>query len=278
MSNVILFDMDGTLTPSRKKVDDKVIYMLYLLNHNKNIRKVGIITGSGYNYIEDQMEKFLDLLISDLDPEKFILLPCNGTQSYEFFEEGHFGISSSVSMRAKLGDKAFELLIKQLVYLQHSLTTAFPDLPVSGHFVSNRGSTINWSPVGRDAPSDLRRKFVKYDKEKGVRSAAKRMIEDSLKTQHELLPDFGGLASGITVALGGETSLDIYPDGWDKTFPLDRFKDDKVWFIGDKCQENGNDKAIYDRFVEFGRAFETSGPEETVSIVYRKIMPFLINN
>ena len=50
---------------------------------------------------------------------------------------------------------------------------------------------------------------------------------------------------GIEIALGGQTSLDIFPSGWNKTFALQHFIGRDVWFVGDRCEEGGNDHAIY---------------------------------
>jgi phosphomannomutase len=68
---------------------------------------------------------------------------------------------------------------------------------------------------------------------------------------------------GLTIKLGGDTSFDIFPEGWDKTFCLQHFSDYTHWFVGDRCGENGNDKEIYDLLKEKDKAFETSGPDET---------------
>ena len=69
------------------------------------------------------------------------------------------------------------------------------------------------------------------------------------------------------MALGGSTSFDIYTTGWDKTYCLTWFGDRICWFVGDKCKEGGNDKQLYDTLVKSGRAFESTGPEDTEAII-----------
>jgi len=73
----------------------------------------------------------------------------------------------------------------------------------------------------------------------------------------------------ITVKFGGDTSFDIYPNGWDKTYALRHFAGGEwnFWFVGDRCYENGNDYEIFEYLKETGRAFETGGPEETIEII-----------
>ena len=76
--------------------------------------------------------------------------------------------------------------------------------------------------------------------------------------------DVKGLKNKITIKLGGDTSFDIYPTGWDKTYGLRHFSGWDVWFVGDLCYENGNDLEIYESCGSQG--FQT-GPNETVEII-----------
>ena len=77
--------------------------------------------------------------------------------------------------------------------------------------------------------------------------------------------------------IGGDTSFDIYPEGWDKTFALKHFPHD-LWthyFIGDRCYPDGNDFEIFNFLNKEGRAWETSGPEETIEIIEINLMKTL---
>ena len=75
----------------------------------------------------------------------------------------------------------------------------------------------------------------------------------------------------VQVKLGGETSFDIFPEGWDKTYALKHFSDYTCWFVGDRCGENGNDKEIYDALVRERRAFSTTDTHKTSIIIERII-------
>ena len=74
---------------------------------------------------------------------------------------------------------------------------------------------------------------------------------------------------GVTVKLGGDTSFDIFPTGWDKTYALNHFDKNSwsFWFVGDRCYPQGNDYEIFSLLKDSGRAYETSGPEETLEII-----------
>ncbi len=64
MKKIILFDMDGTLTPARKAMTRDVAEKLFEL-HNTDY-DIGIISGSGLNYILEQCEIFLKCYGKDL--------------------------------------------------------------------------------------------------------------------------------------------------------------------------------------------------------------------
>ena len=125
---------------------------------------------------------------------------------------------------------------------------------------------INWSMIGRDAKEKERAAFAKLDKEYEVRVAlckALRVRLDSL-----------GLED-IEFALGGTTSVDIYPQGWDKTYALSHFDNRPVWFVGDKCAPIGNDYTIWKKLQPLDRSYATSGPQETYRILKECILPSL---
>ena len=135
-------------------------------------------------------------------------------------------------------------------------------IPLTGEFVSYRQSLLNWCPIGRAAGDEEREAFIKYDQENNLRQ---KYLEDLRQYCKEK-------KIKVTCALGGQTSIDIYPAGWDKSYALQHFEDHVCWFIGDKCTGTGNDKQIYDALLDTGRAYQTTGPEETISII-NKIIP-----
>ena len=61
MSNkiVALFDMDGTLTPVRKQMKQEMVDAINSLTQHC---RVGIVTGSKYSYVVDQMPQLFGLL------------------------------------------------------------------------------------------------------------------------------------------------------------------------------------------------------------------------
>ena len=123
---------------------------------------------------------------------------------------------------------------------------------------------INWSPVGRDATDIERDAFIDLDTKEDVRNK----LRESLRVRLD--------ASGLhetDLNLGGSTSIDVHPHGWDKTHALRHCGDKTVWFVGDKCAPGGNDWSLWSALQPMNRSFITSGPDHTAQIVREKIMP-----
>ena len=250
MKHIVLYDMDGTLTPPREPLEESLIPALELLSE---VAEIGIVTGSDFNYLKQQIGSLLD---HSIIRKKLHLLPCNGTKHYyppsNNYEEHK--LIHEANMIENLGRRKFTQLMLLLIEQQANFSNE--RFPLTGHFIDYRGSTINWCPIGRNAQAEDRQFFVDYDN-----SFSPTLREVYLGR----LRHYANLQriDGLTIKLGGDTSFDIFPDGWDKTYCLQHFVDYTHWFVGDRCGENGNDKEIYDVLKEQKRSFETSGPDET---------------
>jgi len=257
MDNIILFDMDGTLTPARKPMEPQMQDALLELS---KVAKVGIVTGSGYDYVMQQCGAFLK---SNRDLSDFTIMPCNGTQKYVWdkseWERDKWRKESSLDMREHIGEDKFRFLMYMLSErLYYTLMKEYKKFPATGHFISYRGSLLNWCPVGRLANDEDRKKFIEYDRRHGIR-------------QHNLeLLRATNLSNILSFSMGGNTSIDIYPKGWDKTYALNHCGNLTPWFIGDRCTaKDGNDKPLYDKIKETNpeRAFEVKTTDETIEII-----------
>ena len=250
MKKIVLFDMDGTLTPARKRLEWNVLDSL--IDLQRSGIEIGIVTGSDMDYIKQQMDIAFD--ISALDPSAVHYLPCNGTKYYRL-KYGAFVPKYENNMRQHVGEDNWRKLIKLLANLQASMATVY-DFPLTGNFLNYRGSMVNWCPIGRQSSDDDRSFWVKLDKTQNIRKNWITIVRDGFKN--------AGLQE-VVIKLGGETSFDIYPEGWDKTFAFSNFAEHTVYFIGDRCDENGNDREAYLLAGELG--YSTSGPEETRKII-----------
>ena len=262
-NTVVLFDIDGTLTESRRPINKE---MLIILRELARHAEIGFITGSSLEYVKEQLWSVLN------DPvikRNCHIFPCNGTE-YVIPQGGDeeliFHRISKASMIDSLGSERFTELMGIICILQAEIVQNFKELPLTGHFVQNRGSTINWCPIGRNAIHEDRKKFRQIDFEHCTRLLFKDKLEKELEKRN--FP--------VVVKLGGDTSFDIYPKGWDKTYVFRHFdeQDWDFWFVGDRCGSTGNDYEIFKYLQPQGRAFETGSPEETIEIIEN----YIINN
>ena len=251
MKHVILFDMDGTLTPTRGKMTWE---MSLCLKDLSKLAGIGIVTGSGMDYLEEQCS----ILWESVDPSLVTLMPCNGTQVHKW-KNGVFERIFSVDMRKKMGNDKFDKLMEGLIFNQFMYCFSSEcDHALTGHFISYRESMINWCPVGRNATRDQRLDFIHSDSVSNTRERLKDKIELYLRL-HDIYD--------VAFSLGGSTSIDIYPVGWDKTYSLNHYGDSTCWFVGDKCTNNGNDRTIYEKLNKVNRSFQTNEPDNTIDII-----------
>ena len=263
---IVLFDMDGTLTEPRSVLGDKVLQSLRKLSSHTEI---GIVTGSSFEYMKQQMSA---LLHDDLR-FRLHLLPCNGTFYYApgLFKSGHsFDLVHECDMRKEMGEEKFNFLMAELIHRQAAILD-YTDFPLTGHFIDYRGSMINWCPIGRNANSFDRQTFKDFlKKNDNFRQWQIKTLKGQLANRE--------ISNSLVLKLGGDTSIDIYPKGWDKTYALKHFSDLTVWFVGDRCTGDGNDKELYDVLLKDSRAFETTGPTRTIEIIEEMIIPRLRSN
>ena len=86
--------------------------------------------------------------------------------------------------------------------------------------------------------------------------------------------EFSNARIPVTIKLGGETSFDIFPNGWDKTYAMNHFEGYEIYFLGDRCGDNGNDKEIFDA-LQPECSFWVEGTQHTKEILQEILIPKL---
>ena len=253
----LLFDMDGTLTEARKEIQQDTVDLLKQLCDRDHL--VCVVSGSPFSYISEQLR-----LEKTQYDKSLYLMPCNGTQIYSQNDSsGVYEQTYKVTMRDHLAahsslSEPHKELVHNILELQLYAMRRY-DFPTTGNFVSDRGSMINWSPIGRDASHEVRATFSAEDNKKDLR----KHLCDCLRVRL----DASDLRT-TDLALGGSTSIDIFPRGWDKTYALQHIDPQvKVWFWGDKCQPGGNDHALWAHLQPESRSFEVKSPDEALRSV-----------
>jgi len=121
-----------------------------------------------------------------------------------------------------------------------------------GTFIEYRTGMLNICPVGRSCTQAERDQFAEYDKEHHIRE---KLVAEFRKE----FPD-----AGLSFAIGGQISIDVFPNGWDKRYCLRYLEQDNVgniYFFGDKTMEGGNDHEIFSDPRTKG--YTVTSPEDT---------------
>jgi phosphomannomutase len=238
---LIAFDVDGTLSLSRSKIDSE---MAELLKKLLSIKKVAIITGGAFADIKKQI---LDEIGEKEERnQNLILLPTNGGGLWVFDSQWQ-----EISCH-KLTTEEKEKIIKAIKETEQQNPELCDNLS-HGPKIQDRNSEITYSALGEHAPVELKQIWDK-DFQKRI------TLQNVLK---EKLPNF-------EVKIGGTTSIDITPKGMDKAYGINKLiehfklaKED-ILFVGDAVYENGND---YPVFLMGIKTIKVSGPEETKQII-----------
>ena len=201
-----IFDVDGTLTPSRKKIEHEfwAPFLIFCRNHDV------YLTGS-------DRQKTLEQLGLDICYTAKRVYNCSGSDAYEKDKNVY--------------RDDWELPKDVEMHLNDELV--FSDFPLrNGNHIERRPGGVNFSILGRDSnPMKGRKEYISWDNIHGEREyIARRLLYN--------FPD-------LTVALGGQTGIDIGPKGADKSQILRDFnEDDELHFFGDRMKEGGNDYSL----------------------------------
>lgn len=234
---LVLFDVDGTLTPARLTISDEMKATLQAL------RKKVVVGFVGGSDLSKQVEQLGSTVLQDFD----YCFSENGLTAYKMGKE-----LASQSFIGWIGEEKYNKLAKFVLRYLSEL-----DLPVRrGTFIEFRNGMINVSPVGRNASTQERNDFEKFDLEHKIRET----MVSALKKE---FPDYG-----LTYSIGGQISFDVFPTGWDKTYALQHVADEnfkEIHFFGDKSYKGGNDYEIYNDERTIGHAVKE--PADTIRIL-----------
>lgn len=215
--NRFIFDVDGTLTPSRGKIDPAFAeYFQHFCESNC----VYLVSGSDYAKTIEQLGETLCQSVE-------IVFSCSGN---EVWVKGRK--DEKYSNKWTLPDISRYWLEGKLKESQFVLRT--------GNHIEERTGTVNFSVVGRNATLKERKLYVAYDLEHNERK--------------KLVDAFNHTFRDLEARIGGETGIDIYERGRDKSQILEHFnKKDRLYFFGDKMREDGNDYPLAQVIKRYNR-------------------------
>ena len=239
MKKLIVFDLDGTLAPSKSALGPD---MAALLHNLLGIVKVAVISGGNWPQFEKQ-------LLSNLPEDKRLanlsVLPTCGTKFFQYSSDWKELYSEDFTAKER----------EQII---SSLDKAFGEAGfkverVWGEVIEDRGSQITFSALGQQAPLAEKEK---WDPDFAKRKKIKALLDP-------LIP-------GFSVRLGGATSIDVTKPGIDKAYGIRKLRDllgislKEMIYIGDALFPGGNDYPAEQAGVV---SIPVRGPDDTKRVI-----------
>jgi phosphomannomutase len=238
---LVAFDLDGTLTPSKSPLQPDMSELLVKLLEKC---KVAVISGASLKQFEKQFLGHLTASPSELS--HLYILPTNGASLCQY-------------KAGWLCEHSYDLSEEE----KNKIYTAFKEVFAETHFeppaklygeqIEDRGTQVTFSNFGMQAPLELKEK---WDPDHAKRLKLVKALEPRL--------------SDFAVHMGGATSIDITRKGVDKAYGLSQvlkatgITSDKLLFIGDELRPGGNDEPAL-ALHEDSRP--VSGPEDTKKVI-----------
>ena len=211
MEKIYAFDVDGTLTEPRQKIDPK--FNQFFLNFaRKNL--VYLVTGSDRSKILEQL------------PEETI------NACY-----GMFACSAAeLWAGSRLIYRKEHVFPDGLIRAAEHLIDTSPYDQRYGTHIEHRPGMLNITTVGRQATTEQRKHYHAWDQENRERDEFIRVLQMQY-------PEY-------EFSAGGEISIDIVPFGWTKAVAKteieQRHFECGITFFGDRMSTGGNDKPLAD--------------------------------
>ena len=239
----LLFDMDGTLTDARQLITTDVVEALTAI---KTGTKRYLVTGSDMSKIEQQIPYTLLLNLFDR------VYACNGTRVYNCrldMDDENLPPEPDLIHNVTLSDYYSEADLNHIMNVLLQTAASTHTKVKTGTFVEWRGSQINFSIVGRNCTQAQREDYIKWD----TKSEERKKIVDHLRKE------FKGW--GLSFRLGGQISIDITREGWDKSYAFKNMTEtpDQCIFFGDKICTDGND---FDIAMKCAKYHHIEGPAD----------------
>lgn len=248
---LIVFDLDGTLAPSKTPMDAEMVKLITSLLES---RRVAVIGGGKYDLFKFQLLGPLKKTSREL-LQKLFLFPTTSTSFYRF-EGGWkkvYAHQLTKEQRQKI-KKTFLRVFEELEYKHPEKTY--------GKIIEDRGTQVTFSALGQDVVKAL-------GKDKGVHLKeewTKKYTPVKLKIaalMAKYLPD-------LEVRAAGHTSVDVTKKGIDKAYGLKQIekhlgvKIKDMLFVGDAIFKGGNDYAVVKTNVDY---VKVKNPEDTKKVI-----------
>jgi|TARA_R110000824_G_scaffold11540_7_gene50482 phosphomannomutase len=221
MGIIYLFDVDGTLTDAKQKMDSNFANQFLKWMRGK---EVYIVSGGSFVRILNQ----LGMEILDLCSGVFA---CMGNIFYQKIDNIN-----------DIGYSQWEIVYKNKFAPPQGLYRDLDNLvktseyhTKTGRHYEERVGMVNFSIVGREAAPEQRQEYSDYDEVHKERESTVSLLKERY--------------TSLDFAIGGAVSIDIFKIGDDKSQIIDKYFNDaiennKVIFFGDRIPPPGNDASL----------------------------------
>ncbi|MBU1046470.1 HAD-IIB family hydrolase [Patescibacteria group bacterium] len=239
---IIVFDLDGTLSKSKGDIDSE---MSNLLGELLKIKKVAVITGGAY-------PQMIKALLKNLHCDKSLfsnlyLFPTDATSFYKYID-GQWVNQYREELDLEQRDKIIKALEESMIEAGY-----IKPEKVYGAIIEDRETQITFSGLGQNAPLEEK---LKWDPDQTLR--------------RKIIKAFEKKITDYDAKIGGSTSIDVNRKGIDKAYGIRQIEKtlnipvEKMIFIGDALFEGGNDHAVKRTGIE---NISVDNPEETKEII-----------
>ena len=240
MKRLVAFDLDGTLALSKQAIEpDMGAALADLLR----VADVAVISGGDWPQFDKQVASRLP---ADADRARLWLMPTTGTKLYTFRDGAWSPVYAEL-----FGDDEKAGIIA--AFTASLAATGFTPEQTWGERIEDRGSQITFSALGQQAPLDAKEH---WDPD----FAKRKVIQADLQQR---LP-------GLSINMGGATSIDITREGVNKAYGLKKLRDasgialDDMMFVGDAIFPGGNDYPAKELGLDTVRVRD---PQDTLGVI-----------
>jgi phosphomannomutase len=197
-----VFDVDGTLTPSRGKIDDKFADFFLEFCHRQDVY---LVSGSDYKKTQEQLG-------DEICHAARLVFSCSSNVIYK---HGILVVRNDFVLLPDERDTIMDFV----------RGSGFTEKV--GPHIEQRIGTVNASVVGRDCTPQQRADYIAWD----LRTNERKHFVNHMNFVH---------GQRIEAVVGGETGIDIYLRGHNKS-NVRKYLAGPITFFGDRCELGGND-------------------------------------
>lgn len=239
MKSLVVFDLDGTLAPSKSAIDPEMAALVTTL---LELTPVAVISGGAFAQFQTQ---FLAHLSPRAPLANLSLLPTCGTMFFRYDGDWRrlYSEDLSATQKATIVDA-----------LQRAIAASgFQPRRTWGVTIEDRNSQITYSALGQEAPLAEKER---WDPDFAKRKQIQTLLDSSL--------------ADLSVRLGGSTSIDVTLPGIDKAYGMRKLRDildipiRAMIYVGDALFPGGNDAPVRETGAT---CIQVRDPNETKRVI-----------